>query len=171
MAIARTNKKNIDTDNSAVTLTQQGYDELTKELAYRKDAVRSEIAHAIKEARDLGDLSENAPYEEAMQKKEMNESRIEELEYIIANAEIIDPTAGGNLVIVGRKVEVEKNGKEKKMIMLVGKSESQQADPSVGKISIDSPVGAALHEARIGDTVEVSLPSGKVKYKVLRFAD
>jgi transcription elongation factor GreA len=74
-------------------------------------------------------------------------------------------------VSVGRKLEIQKDGGEKKIVMLVGKSESQQADPSVGKISIDSPVGAALHESRVGDTVEVALPTGKVKYKVLRFLD
>ncbi len=170
MSAARISKIN-DADNDTVTLTQQGFDELVKELEYRKDTQREEIAKAIKEARDLGDLSENAPYEEAMQRKEMNETRIEELEYIIANAEIIDPKASGNLVSVGRKLEIQKDGGEKKIVMLVGKSESQQADPSVGKISIDSPVGAALHESRVGDTVEVALPTGKVKYKVLRFLD
>ncbi len=151
-------------------LTQEGYDELAKELKYRRDELRPEIAEDINTARDLGDLSENQAYTDAMERKELNDSRVDELDYLLSIAEVLDRrSAKGSLIGIGRTVQIQKVGGDKRDVTLVGRSESQQADPTEGKVSIDSPIGVALDGRQIGETVEVKLPLGIIQYKILKF--
>ena len=162
-------KVKTQSDNASVQLTQAGLDELVQELADRKQK-QLEIASEIQEAKELGDLKENEPYAEAMKKKEINDARIDELEYVISKAQVVESSAKG-IAGIGSTVEIQRVGsKAIKTIKLVGKEESQEADPSEGKVSIDSPVGNALNSAKTGDTVKVALPVGEVSYKVLKVA-
>lgn len=152
-------------------MTQSSYDELLKELNYRKDELRIEIAEEIAAARELGDLSENHAYTVAMEKKEMNENRINELESIIAQVFIAEEQGSDDFVNVGETIEIENlENKQKRNIILVGSEESKSANPAEGKLSTDSPIGRAVLNSKIGDVVEVKLPNGKVnQYKVVKF--
>lgn len=152
-------------------VTQEGYDDMVRELTHRKEVLRPEIAKEISVARDLGDLSENQAYTDAMEKKEMNENRIDKLEYLLSIAQVGTTNANDDIVRIGTTVEIEKVGAGaagKRIITIVGKEETQEADSQAGKISVDSPVGKAVNAARIGDTVVVMLPQSEVKYKILR---
>lgn len=171
--MARTKKATKQNENQ-ITMTQASFDELTKELNYRKEDLRTEIAEEIAAARDLGDLSENHAYTLAMEKKEMNENRINELESILALVFIVEEnskTSSDNFVNVGESVELENvESKQKRVVTLVGSEESRAANPTEGKISTDSPIGKAVFNSKIGDLVEVNLPNGKViQYKINKF--
>jgi len=141
-----------------------GLEKLKHELEERKLKTRSEISLKIAQAKELGDLSENAEYIEAKELQAFNEGRIEELDDLIKNAVIIQhDQQGGGLVAVGSTVSVASaNGEHK--FTIVGASE---ADPSQGFISNESPLGSAFLGRQKGDEVEVRIPSGIVKYKIL----
>lgn len=169
MSTARKTTKTATPKDDVLLVTQERYDDMTTKLEYYRDVVRDEIAQAINEARDLGDLSENNAYSDAMEKKDINEARIEELEYMISIAQIVEAEQNSNIVSVGSTVEIQKVGGDKRVVTLVGKSKSQEADPAAGKFSEDSPLGIALNMAQVGDTVSVKTPSGQdIKYKILR---
>jgi len=161
-------KKAAKSEKDVMILTQAGYDELVAELDQRKNETRPEIAEAIKEAKALGDLSENNAYSDAMERKDANENRIVELEYMLSIAQVSTASAKDKIIGIGHTVEIQKVGGTKRELTLVGKADSQQADPTENKISIDSPIGMALNGAKIGDTVAVELPNGKVNYKIIK---
>ncbi len=162
------NKKLNQQEVDILVVTQQGYEDMLQELNNRKEKVRLEIAEEISVARDLGDLSENQAYSDAMERKEMNDKRIDELEYLLSIAKVSEIEREENVVTIGHKVEIRKRGGDKKVVMLVGKEESMEADPQAGKISVDSPVGKALNLAKVGDIVTVTLVNGDVvEYEVL----
>jgi len=162
--------KKITNDENAIKMTQSAYDELVKELEYRTTTLRKEIADEIAAARDLGDLSENHAYAVAMEKKDLNENRIGELEDILKKAKIVEVNTSDNFVSVGETVEiVNLDSKQSKVVTLVGSEETKSANPMEGKISTDSPIGKAIYNARVGDVVEVVLPSKKVQYKIEKF--
>lgn len=167
--MART-KKVTKTENQ-ITMTQSSLDELKKELAHRQDVLRVEIAEEISAARDLGDLSENHAYTVAMEKKEMNENRINELESIIALVFVVEEPTNDNFVSVGETIQIENvENKQKRNIILVGSEDSKSANPAEGKLSTDSPIGKAVLNAQVGDVVEVKLPNGKVnQFKIVKF--
>ncbi len=165
--MAKTTTKPVD---DLIEMTQDAHDELTKELQYRKDILREEIAKEISEARELGDLSENHAYSVAMEKKEQNENRITELEDMLKKAKVVTGSDAGNIVRVGKTVEIENlEKKEKRIVTLVGSEETQSAEPNEGKISVDSPIGKAIFNAKVGDEVEVHLPTKVVKYRIIKF--
>ncbi|MDB5181722.1 MAG: greA [Candidatus Saccharibacteria bacterium] len=143
-------------------LTEEGVAELKAELE-KLIAERSEVADRIKTAREFGDLAENAEYQVARQEQEKNESRIAELEHIIANVEIIKNTKGDKKVRLGSKVTLEGNGK-KKQFQVVG---TVEADPLEGKISDESPIGQALMGKKVDDEVEIKTPAETATYKVV----
>lgn len=158
-------------EEEILIVTQEGYDDMVRELDQRKNETRPQIAAEISVARDLGDLSENQAYTDAMERKEMNENRIDKLEYLLSIAQVGTTNANDNIVRIGSTIEIAKVGTGdagKKVVTLVGKEETQEANSREGKISVDSPVGKALNAAQIGDTVIVELPGKQVKYKVLR---
>ncbi len=142
-------------------ITKQGQKELEAELEQLKGR-RSEIADKIAEARDYGDLSENAEYDAAREDQGIVETRIAEIEDILVNAELI---SGGkkNEVGLGSKVEL-RTGKKTVNYTVVGPVE---ADPLEGKISNESPIGEALMGKKVGDTVTITTPKGEIKYEVV----
>jgi transcription elongation factor GreA len=158
-----------NTNEDVLMVTQPGYDEMVAEIEERKGK-RMEIAAEIDEARKLGDLSENEPYAVAMQKKEMNDARLDELEYLITIAQIVEGS-DKSIAGIGSELEIRlKGASSSKLITLVGRQASQEADPREGKISIDSPLGSALNGSRKGDKVIVELPTGKAEYEVVKVA-
>lgn len=156
-------------DEKILTMTQSAFDDLQKELTHRISVLRKDIADEISAARELGDLSENHAYTVAMEKKEMNENRILEIEDILAIAQIVTENRTDNYVSIGEEVEIENvESKQKRTIILVGNEDSKTANPLVGKISVDSPIGKAVYNSKIGEEVEVDIKGKIVKYKVLR---
>lgn len=141
-------------------LTQAGIDELKTELDALK-IKRVETAEAIKIARELGDLAENAEYQSARQEQERNDGRIDEIEHILANAEIIKGSRS-KTVNLGSKVTL-RNGRKDLVFQVVGTIE---ADPLAQKISDESPIGQALMGKKEGDQVEIRLPAGANTYKI-----
>lgn len=145
-------------------LTKEGLVKLKAELELLVHVRRKEIASRIQEAKELGDLSENAEYQEAKNEQAFNEGRIEELESTLRNVNIIEDQAAGNGVIqVGSIVHAD-NGK-KHTLRIVG---SNEADPLKGKISNESPLGLSLIGKRAGDKVTITTPRGQVTYTIVK---
>lgn len=143
-------------------LTQAGVDELQTEL----DALvakRPGIAEAIKIARELGDLAENAEYQSARAEQDRNETRISEIENILLNVEIIKKPRGDSKVQLGSIVKLKGNGKTKEF-QVVG---TVEADPLSGKISDESPIGQALLGKKEGEAVEIQTPADTTTYKIV----
>ena len=144
-------------------LTYAGLKKLEEELHDLKVVKRKEVAGKIKEAREQGDLSENAEYDAAKDEQRDIEARIEEIEKILKNAEVVEVDL--DKISVGCKVRVHDFEFDEDIeLKLVGSTEANSLE---GKISNESPVGKALMGAHTGDIVEVELPSGIMKYKVL----
>lgn len=145
-------------------ITQTGMDKLKKELEERKVVTRREIAESIKEAKEQGDLSENAEYAEAKRQQRENETRIMQLENIIRTSQIVSNSGTNGRVEIGSTVEIETKG-TKMTFKIVG---SNEADPMGGKISNESPIGKSFLGKKKDEKFEVSLPNGKrVDYKIL----
>lgn len=144
-------------------VSEDGYNDIKKELDYRKSDLRKEIAERIKVAKEFGDLSENAAYTEAREAQNENEAKIRELEDMILTAEVVKADKGINKIQIGSKFTVELNGKENDYY-LVGSSE---ADPVMFKISNESPLGKVFLGKSAGDEAEFHGPSGNVtKFKI-----
>jgi transcription elongation factor GreA len=150
-------------------LTREGYDRLQKELEYLKNTKRKELSKAIGEARAHGDISENAEYEAAKDAQGLNEKRISELEQSLAAAQILDSeNMTSDEVLIGATVRLkDARSAEELEYTLVSEEE---ADYSAGRISVTSPVGSALINHKVGDTVEIKVPAGVIKYKVLKIS-
>jgi len=142
-----------------VYLTPEGLEEKKKELDHLVNVRRQEIADAIQQAKEFGDLSENAEYENAKNQQAFIEGRIATLEKMIANAVLITKSSCSKdcLVQVGSTVEIKNASGKKQTYTIVGSAES---DPLQGKISNESPLGKSLLGHQVGDTVEVPTPSG-----------
>lgn len=143
--------------------SQEGLEKLKEEYTNRTEQVRAEIAARIKEAKEQGDLSENAEYAEAKEAQSLNEGRIEDLRVILGNAVIFGAPVAGGIAHVGSRLTVH-SGKETREFVIVGAAE---ADPLNGKISNESPLGAAFLGHKKGDKVSVSAPKGAVEYKIV----
>ena len=150
-------------------LTSKGLQALEDELQDLKVVRRKEIAQKIKEAREQGDLSENAEYDAAKDEQRSIESRIEELENIIKFSEVIDESSfDKDKVSIGSTVRFHDEGSDEEMeYRIVGSTES---DIMHGKISNESPIGRALIGARVGDIVEVESPEGVDRYRILEIS-
>ena len=147
-------------------LTYEGLKKLEDELQDLKEVKRKEVAEKIKEAREQGDLSENAEYDAAKDEQRDIEARIEELEKILKNAEVVtDEEVDTKKINVGCRVKlVDKKTKEEIEFKIVG---STEANSLKNKISNESPLGRELIGKKVGDTITVEAPSGEFKYKVL----
>ncbi len=143
-------------------LTKAGLEKLKAELEEIKNFKLKDVAVRIKEAKDLGDLSENAEYHEAKNEQSFLYGRALDLEQKIKNAHVIEKHHSTSIE-AGSTVEVENDG-DRMTFEIVGSDES---DPANGRISIDSPIGAALEGHKTGDKVCVATPSGKTEYKIL----
>lgn len=144
-------------------LTKEGVAELEEELGLL-DSKKPEIAEKIKAAREQGDLSENAEYAAAKDELQRTEARISEIEHILRNVEIIKGTNHPTSVRIGTRVELKTDQSTKIDYHIVG---SVEADPLEQKISDESPIGRSLMGKRVGDSVQVSTPSGIQKYKIV----
>ena len=149
-----------------ILLTQEGYDKLEEEVELLKTVRRKEVAERIKVAISFGDLSENAEYDEAKNEQAQVEERIMKLENMIRKAVIIDESQiDVNVVTIGSIVKVnDVEFDEEVEYTIVG---SAEADPYDGKISNESPVGKALLGRSVGDEVDVQVPDGTAKFKIL----
>lgn len=149
-----------------VILTQEGYDNLEKELEYLTTEKRAEIAERIKIALGFGDLSENSEYDEAKNAQAANETKIAELENKLRYAKIIDESEiDTKTVQVGNTVKVlDMEFNEEELYTIVG---STEVDLAQNKISNESPIGSALMGAKKGQVVEAQAPAGVIKYKIL----
>ena len=151
--------------NKLYRLTGDGIKELEDELA-TLIAKRGPIADAIKSARELGDLAENAEYQAARQEQERTETRISEVEHILRNAELIKESKGDSKVRLGSRVTLKSSGKTKEF-KVVG---TVEADPLEGKISDESPLGQAVLGKKVGDEVEIVTPAETATYKVVEIS-
>ncbi|MDB5511704.1 MAG: transcription elongation factor GreA [Enterovirga sp.] len=150
-------------------ITGKGFAALEEELKRRQQVERPRIIDAISEARSHGDLSENAEYHAAKENQSLNEGRIQELESMIARAEIIDISKlNGDKVKFGATVKlVDEDTEEERTYQIVGEPE---ADVKSGRMSITSPVARALIGKTVGDTVEVVTPGGGKSYEIVEIA-
>ncbi len=146
-------------------LSPEGIENLKKELQELKTAKRQEIAKRLQEAKELGDLSENAAYFEAKESQSLNETRIAELEDLLKNAVIIKAAGDENVVRIGSTIVVKSSGNGTEVFTIVG---SAEAKPMEGKISNESPLGRTFLNKKIGEEVEVKTPGGLVKYKIIK---
>jgi len=146
-------------------ITKEGLAELEKELTDRKTNVREQIADEIEKAREQGDLSENSAYKSAMENKEFNEVRITQLEETIKSAVVVaEQKPGVNKAGLGSKVKVKnKTAGTENVYELVGQT---SADPSHGKISIESPLGKAMLNKKKGASFKFTTPSGDNLYSI-----
>ncbi|PIP27719.1 MAG: transcription elongation factor GreA [Candidatus Moranbacteria bacterium CG23_combo_of_CG06-09_8_20_14_all_39_10] len=144
-------------------VTEEGLRKIKEELENRKTAVRQEIANAIKEAKEQGDLSENAEYSEAKRQQAENEARVAELEFMLKESTVVTHDEATDSVQMGSSVKVKFNGSEMNF-QIVG---SNEASPAEMKISNESPLGKGFIGKKKGDEVEINTPGGKVNYKII----
>ncbi|HHX96313.1 MAG TPA: transcription elongation factor GreA [Clostridia bacterium] len=150
-----------------VILTPEGLDKLEKELEVLKTVKRREVAERIKEAIEFGDITENSEYEAAKNDQAFIEGRIITLEKMLRNARVIEHQKNSTgIVHIGTKVKLQDLASNEELVYtLVG---SAEADPMNNKISNESPVGKAIMGKKTGDIVEVDVPIGKIKYKIMQ---
>ena len=148
-----------------LTMTQEGYDELVKELNWREGEERERIKNDIVVARGFGDLSENAEYDEARNEQAKVEARIKELETLIENAVVVDENVqDASVVSLGSVVSLHDDDEDEDLVYyIVG---SNEVSPAEHKISDMSPIGHALMGKRAGDKVTVEIPAGEIHFTV-----
>ncbi|HNX90481.1 MAG TPA: transcription elongation factor GreA [Candidatus Omnitrophota bacterium] len=150
-----------------VVLTREGYSKLAEELEFLRGEKRRQIVKDIQEAREKGDLSENAEYDAAKEAQAHNEKKIAELQDVLSRAQILEHKAGNKEeVLIGMTVTVkDKDTGEEIDYILVSEEES---DFEQNKISVSSPVGRSLVGLKIGDIAEVKIPAGVIQYEILK---
>ena len=149
--------------------TEEGLNRLKAELQELKTRGRQEIAKAIAEARDKGDLSENAEYDAAKEAQGHHESKIAKLEEVMSNARVIDESSiDASLVSVLSKVKIKNKKTNSELIyMLVAEEE---ADLKLGKISVGSPIGKGLLGKKVGEVAEIKVPAGLLEFEVIEIS-
>ena len=147
-------------------LTPEDLEKIKKELDYLKKVKRKEIAQKLKEAIAMGDLTENAAYQETKDAQGFLEGKILELEKLIGEAKVVEKIAGAHWIQIGSTVILAPQKQERtEKYKIVG---TGQADPFKGEISMDSPLGKALLDKPEGAVVEIKTTIGKIKYKILK---
>jgi transcription elongation factor GreA len=146
-------------------LTAEGEAKLKAELEELKGSKREEIAKRLRSAIQMGDLSENADYHQAKEDQGFLEGRIQEIEYILRNAVIIEKNVNNDFVSVGNHVTIQEGDFPAETYHVVG---AKEADPRNGRISNESPIGRALMDHKVGDVVEAETPGGKIRLKILK---
>jgi len=148
-------------------LTREGYEKLKKELVYLQTTKRREVIDAIAKARAHGDLKENAEYDAAKNEQAFLEKRVAELDDILADATVLDESnMDCSKAYLGATLTLHDIGNDRELkYMLVSKEEASFKD---GKISIDSPVGKHLLGKAVGEEVEITIPAGTLRYKLLQ---
>ncbi len=148
-----------------VYLTADGAAKLKVELEDLKGPKRKELAKRLRDAIQMGDLSENADYHKAKEDQAFLEGRIQELEYVLSKAEIVEDSASRDEIRVGLKVTIQEEGFDPEVYYMVG---AKEADSRNNKISNESPFGKALMGHKKGDTVVAETPGGKITLKILK---
>jgi len=143
--------------------TPDGLERLKKEYEERVNVLRGEIAKRLKEAKEEGDISENAGFDAAKEAQAVNEGRIEEIKFILENAKVFSGSSGKSTADVGSEVRVTST-RGAQTYVIVGAAES---DPLKGFISNESPLGSAFLGRKKGDSVKVKTPKGDVEYKIV----
>ena len=147
-------------------MSEERLKELKEELHYLTTVREKEVAEQIKEARSFGDLTENSEYDEAKTEQGKLVAKIAEVKNLIENAEIVRASDNTDNVGMGSRVtirDIEMQTDE--IYLIVG---SQEADPAIGRISDDSPLGKGLMNRQKGETIEIEAPAGTVKFKILK---
>src|SRR5690349_13658160 len=150
-------------------LTKEGFQKLQEELDHLRTAKRQEVAARLHEAMEGGELIENAEYEAAKNEQAFVEGRIQELELLLATAQIIEENGKGgkraDSIQVGSKVTIKEGNFEPETFTIVGAAE---ANPREGKISNESPIGKAILNHKVGDVVKVETPGGTYNVKIIK---
>ena len=149
-------------------LTKEGFQKLQEELDYLRTAKRQEVAERLHEAMEGGELIENAEYEAAKNEQAFVEGRIQELDLLLATAQIIEDNGKGkknDAILVGSKVTIKEGNFEAETFTIVGAAE---ANPREGKISNESPIGKAILSRKLGDVVKVETPGGTYNVKIVK---
>ncbi|MFT7327933.1 MAG: transcription elongation factor GreA [Crocinitomicaceae bacterium] len=149
--------------NEQEFLTKEKKKSLEVEIEHLKTSVRANILERLAFSKSLGDLSENAEYHDSKDAQGKNEARISQIEYILKNAVVVEVNTDGTVGLGSKVVLVKKETGEEKSYQLVG---NEEADFSAGKISFESPIGAALMSKKKGDAVGVTTPKGEIIYKI-----
>lgn len=144
-------------------LTREGHAQILRELDQLRNVKRKEVAARIQEAKELGDLSENAEYVEAKNEQSFIEGRVVELENLVKTATVIDSPTDATTVHVGSTITV-RGASGERALTIVG---SNEADPTKGKVSNESPFGKAFMSKRVGDRVTVEAPAGASRYELI----
>ena len=154
---------------SKIPMTAEGFSRLEVELKHLKSIERPAVIRAIAEAREHGDLSENAEYHAARERQSFIEGRLAELEDKVARAEVIDPKKlSGKQVMFGATITVvDEETDERNSYQIVGPDE---ADVKAKRLSITSPLARAVIGKKVGDTVEVTTPNGSKSYEIVKVA-
>jgi transcription elongation factor GreA len=153
-------------DKQPIYLTAEGAAKLEAELKDLKGPQRLAISRRLRDAIQMGDLSENADYHKAKEDQGFLEGRIQELEFMFRNAIIVQESSDPkDIVSVGVHVTVQEDKDIPEIFQMVG---AKEADPRAGKISHESPIGLALMDHHVGDVVEVITPGGRIKLKILK---
>ncbi len=147
-------------------MSRERYDEIAKELEYLQTVREREVAEQIKEARSYGDLSENSEYDEAKTEQGKLYSKIAEYKNLLENADIVEKSARGTSIGIGSRVTVlDVEFDEEIEYQIVG---SQEANPAIGRISDDSPLGRGMMGHTPGDVIRVEAPAGELEFKILK---
>jgi transcription elongation factor GreA len=149
-----------------IILTTQGREKLEAELVKLKNEDLKDVAEAIKSARELGDLSENADYHQARERQAFIAGRIAEIEYKLSHGRMADKNGGSSVVAIGSHV-ILKSADGDENYEIVGATE---ADPVAGKISVSSPIAKAIMGHKVGDKVEVETPAGEMKFEIKKIS-
>ena len=152
-------------EKKEIYLTSDGLEEMKRELEYLKMEKRPEVIQSLKEARALGDLSENAEYDAARGAQAEVESKIKELESMIEHAVVISENKSGKISIGSKVTITYVDDNEEEEYTIVG---SKESDPFSNKISNESPIAQALLNKKVGDTVSVDSPNGKYDVEILK---
>ena len=144
--------------------TPEGLEKLKEEFKNRTEVLRGEIAKRLKEAKEEGDISENAGFDAAKEAQAVNEGRIEEIKATLENAKVFKGSSGKSTVDIGSSVKVESETRGTQEFVIVGSAES---DPLKGFISNESPLGSAFLGLKKGEKVKVRTPKGEVEYRIL----
>lgn len=150
-----------------IPMTREGYDKLKKELAYLNDVKMIEITKRVAAARELGDLSENAEYHAAREDQGQLQAKIDELRDRLGRAKIVDPaTLPKDIVTMGSRVTVlDLDYNDEEVFTIVGEGED---DADNNKILTTSPIGKGLMGSKVGEKVEIEVPKGTIKFKIIK---
>ena len=151
--------------NQAVYLTKKGRKKLEDELEFLRDTKRQEVASRLHEAMEDGELIENAEYEAAKNEQAFVEGRILEIEHMLASAQEIKRRRAKDMVRIGSTVVVKQDGSANETYTIVGAAE---ANPKEGLISNESPLGRALLDGKVGESIEVEAPAGVLNFRIVK---